>query len=73
MNQVETVIRSTERRLNSANGNPRYKVVTDHGAFLTRLDADVTFRITNSEYSGTPVTLTLEKGEIKDVEVREIV
>lgn len=59
-------IKRLERLPNTANGNPRYRVIfTDGDQRTTHPDAACAFRITNSEYQDVPVDFTLNKqGEI---------
>jgi|APGre2960657373_1045057.scaffolds.fasta_scaffold445156_1 hypothetical protein len=58
------------RRQSSVNGNPRWSVTfTDGRVMHTAIDAQVGYAISNSEYQGKPVTVTLDKGEIVGIEV----
>lgn len=48
-----------ERIGNTVNGNPRYRLHTDEGTFLTQSDAGVVFGITNDKPVGKRVRLTM--------------
>ena len=69
MKVFTTVIRKTERRSNSVNGNPCWRVTTDAGSWLTAADADCAHGITNAEFAApNEVLLTVEMNVITHVE-----
>ena len=62
--KIQTKIRAITRRVNSADRNPRYTVVTDDGVFGTIDDGAVNYGLTNSEYRGGDVILTVRGSSI---------
>lgn len=70
--QVTKTIAMTERLTNSENGNPRYRIVwTDGTANNTMPDAAIAHGITNSEYQGVPLLVTLERGQVINAKPEE--
>jgi len=57
-NTFSGTVQGAQRLRNSANGNPRYRVFTMDGAYLTKVDAQVNFEVTN--HIGQPVRITLD-------------
>lgn len=57
-----TRITKLRRERNSANGNPRYRVFTLQGAYLTGTDSMVAFML-GDEWIGRIVTLTLDHND----------
>jgi hypothetical protein len=53
---------------NSANGNPRYRLILTDGRLLTTgVDSSVAYEITNPEYRGGPVEFGLNaRGDVVD-------
>ncbi len=64
-------ITAIERLRLSANGNPAYRITFDSGLVArTQADAAISYGITNAEYRGTLVTVSLSAaGRITDVRV----
>lgn len=68
--KVTGVIDSLKRLRNAADGNPRYRVMLQSGQVLhTAPGAAVAFVISNSEYLGAPVELTLRNDMIVQCEL----
>ncbi len=60
--------RTLQQRLNSVNGNPRFWVTFSDGTrFATAPDANVNFRIENSEYDGDVVITLNSEAQIIDI------
>lgn len=55
-------IRAAERRRNSANGNPGWKLHTSEGTFLTENDASLNYGIENYTNSRHPDTFVIGDG-----------
>ena len=56
---MDVTITRLKRERNSANGNPRYRVFTDGGTFLTSTDSMVAYLISDS-WVGKRVAITLD-------------
>lgn len=58
---IRTRLFSVERLNNSRNGNPRYKLYTEDGFFITQTDAQLGYQIPNIHIdpeAGTEVVMT---------------
>lgn len=55
---IETTITGMVRRQNSDNGNPRYRIITEHGSFLSKPDTGEAYSW--SEHLSGPVVLTVD-------------
>lgn len=67
---IATITR-LKRERNSANGNPRYRIFTDAGVFLTATDSMVGYEVTQS-WEGKRATFTLDRnGCITDVALQD--
>jgi hypothetical protein len=55
---IEATFQGAQRLINSRDGNPQYRVFTMNGSYLTKVDAQVNFEVTN--HIGKPVRLTLD-------------
>ena len=65
---MNVTITKMKREKNSANGNPRWRVFTIHGAYLTSTDSMVSYMISEA-WTGRRVHLTLDHNQcITDVE-----
>ena len=54
-----TTVRKVTRQPSSANGNPRWTLHTDHGAFVTKPDAMCAFGV-SSNWSAQRVAITFD-------------
>jgi hypothetical protein len=69
--KVETIVYALHRLNNSVNGNPRYRVQTSNGPFITSSDHSFVIGLLNDwrDKQSRPAVLTLTRsGLIEDLE-----
>lgn len=62
--QHQVSIESIEYMSSNKDGNPRFRVRTDRGTWLTTPGGAVAYALDNSEYRQHRVVLAIENGEI---------
>jgi len=65
-----TVLRWAERLNNSASGNPRWRLHTDRGSFITSSDASCNYEVENllGDQKGALVEITLTRaGRVSEI------
>lgn len=67
--EITVYVHDIKRLANSAVGNPRWELLTDHGNYKTKTDASVNYEISEGSVIGKSLFLTLERGQIIDVVV----
>lgn len=64
---IETTIVGMVRRQNTENGNPRYRIITEHGSFLSKPDTGEAYSW--SDRLSGPVVLTVNtEGNVWKIE-----
>jgi hypothetical protein len=66
--RVGCIIAKVERATNTTEGNPRWRVFTDAGTWLTKIDATVAFGI-DPAWCEVPAVIDLENARITDIEL----
>ena len=69
--RIETSLIGVTRRLNTISGNPRFKLMTDRGAFETAADAQCNYDVKDSleaDYPRDVVLMTDERNLVTGIE-----